>query len=580
MLTLSSSSCSSQSRQQIFRNHLLRERSRLPFPNYNPHKKSIERIVRLLRQKTSPPILLVGCPGCGKTTALRDVVLHSPESIEFHWVDFDMRNERFDMAKTLAKVAKLEQYKNAVVIVDFNDKEDLVDSNADNDDEADMVKRIPDELTAALLDLLSTAGLKVIVSTSSDCVDGFKHLMGVHSATSAKIEVVITLQSSVPPPEVDSMREILGGSGGWCVGDYVSLSEMARRAGREKERGMGEVDEYAVYSEAVRKYGGRPLRFQSGMVGEVVFPDLLEDLLEEGQKSLEGSERVKKSEKISEKSYCNFDSIYGCDDVIKSINRRVIGPWAMKIAGETNNITEINYISETKNFSSLVPPPSGFLIYGPSGTAKSQLAKVTASFLRLPTIIVRSTDVLSKWMGGSEELIRRVFRTAREISRSCGVGAAILFDDIDAITINRENGDDEDDEVGGRMLSTLLNEMDGVDSGGESGRIILIATTSKPLSTIDSALLRPGRFSVRISTERPNAPQLLEILTGIMLENEGPGYDHILQNVDLLADLARLMEQRNYSGSDVRSLLNDAVLECLSENPTKVLTIEILQNLV
>ena len=65
-----------------------------------------------------------------------------------------------------------------------------------------------------------------------------------------------------------------------------------------------------------------------------------------------------------------------------------------------------------------------------------------------------------------------------------------------------------------------------------------------------------------------------------MLENEGPGYDHILQNVDLLADLARLMEQRNYSGSDVRSLLNDAVLECLSENPTKVLTIEILQNLV
>jgi len=50
------------------------------------------------------------------------------------------------MAKTLAKVAKLEQYKNAVVIVDFNDKEDLVDSNADNDDEADMVKRIPDEL--------------------------------------------------------------------------------------------------------------------------------------------------------------------------------------------------------------------------------------------------------------------------------------------------------------------------------------------------------------------------------------------------------------------------------------------------
>ena len=101
----------------------------------------------------------------------------------------------------------------------------------------------------------------------------------------------------------------------------------------------------------------------------------------------------------------------------------------------------------------------------------------------------------------------------------------IFFDDVDSITTNRDA--DDGDEVGGRILSTLLNEMDGVDTA--VGGVIFIGTTSKPLKDIDSALLRPGRLSAQIEIEKPSAASLLEIMTGIMMEADGDGYDSILK---------------------------------------------------
>jgi len=275
---------------------------------------------------------------------------------------------------------------------------------------------------------LVIAGTKIIVSSPSQLP--FNHLLGVHTLSSPKLEIAVTLKSFVPPPPVEPMQSLLGGAGGWCVGDYVALSELVERGRRMISAKLARegvvcdvttIRESKLYREAVRKYGGRPKRFQRGVVGEITFPDLFEG----------GDDCTD--------IYCDFANVYGCDNVIKEINRRVVEPWLR----HNSNSNDSNHNNNLNG-----PPPSGLLLFGPPGTAKTKIAQLTSSFLRLPTITIKSTDVLSKWVGGSELLIRRLFQTARDLSVSCGGGAVIFFDDIDSITVNRD--DAEDDEVGGR----------------------------------------------------------------------------------------------------------------------------------
>jgi SpoVK/Ycf46/Vps4 family AAA+-type ATPase len=109
-----------------------------------------------------------------------------------------------------------------------------------------------------------------------------------------------------------------------------------------------------------------------------------------------------------------------------------------------------------------------------------------ADSLQLPMIQVRAADILDKWLGGSEALLRSLFSRARAAS------PCILFlDEIDAIANNRE--EDDTNDFTSRILSTLLNEMDGVSSAIQKSRVLVVACTNR-LGSLDSALLRPGRL--------------------------------------------------------------------------------------
>ncbi|ORX94701.1 AAA-domain-containing protein [Basidiobolus meristosporus CBS 931.73] len=149
-----------------------------------------------------------------------------------------------------------------------------------------------------------------------------------------------------------------------------------------------------------------------------------------------------------------------------------------------------------------IRPPKGVLLYGPPGCSKTLMAKALATEAGLNFIAVKGPELFSKWVGESEKAVREVFRKARASSPSI-----VFFDEIDALTVKRGSGQDGT-SVADRVLSQLLNELDGVEP---LINVTVVAATNRP-DIIDSALLRPGRIDRILYISPPDAAARREIL--------------------------------------------------------------------
>jgi transitional endoplasmic reticulum ATPase len=145
--------------------------------------------------------------------------------------------------------------------------------------------------------------------------------------------------------------------------------------------------------------------------------------------------------------------------------------------------------------------PKGLLMYGPSGTGKTLLAKAVATESEANFISVRGPELLSKWVGESERGIREIFRRARQASP-----CVVFFDEIDSIVPTRGMGGDS--MVTERVVSQLLTELDGIQA--LSGVVVLAATNRSDM--IDPALLRPGRFDKIVFVPMPDKHARQKIL--------------------------------------------------------------------
>ena len=228
----------------------------------------------------------------------------------------------------------------------------------------------------------------------------------------------------------------------------------------------------------------------------------------------------------------------GYSSVKKNVYRHVVSPWRHFMEMMDSGA------SETGTKSWLEPPP-GVLFHGKSGTGKSHAAKCLAASLELPIIQVRATDILNKWLGGSESLLRSLFDKARSAS------PCILFlDEIDAIANNRE--EDETNEFSSRILSTLLNEMDGVSSSVQKSRVLVVACTNR-LGSLDAALLRPGRLQEHILMDNATPNDLQDILR---LHLEKVPVDPSVS----LEELAITLFERGATGADVEGLVREVCM--------------------
>ena len=138
--------------------------------------------------------------------------------------------------------------------------------------------------------------------------------------------------------------------------------------------------------------------------------------------------------------------------------------------------------------------PRGVIFYGPPGTGKTYFAKAIATALSATVIVISGPELKSKWVGESEENLRRIFRQARQAAP-----AVIVFDEIDAFAHAR--GTYQGSGVEHSMVNQLLTEMDGF----RKNEMVFVVGTTNMLESVDPALLRPGRFEFLIEVPGPTA---------------------------------------------------------------------------
>ena len=156
-----------------------------------------------------------------------------------------------------------------------------------------------------------------------------------------------------------------------------------------------------------------------------------------------------------------------------------------------------------------------------------------------------AADVLDKWLGGSETLLRALFAKARTSS------PCILFlDEVDSLAGNRQEGDTND--FSSRILSTLLNEMDGVSTSMRSSQVLVIACTNR-IESLDAALLRPGRLQEHVLMELPTMDDLCAVLE--LSLNDIP-----VDTGVAIQDLATILAEKGATGADVEGLCREACM--------------------
>ncbi|MQA88864.1 MAG: CDC48 family AAA ATPase [Gemmatimonas sp.] len=194
-----------------------------------------------------------------------------------------------------------------------------------------------------------------------------------------------------------------------------------------------------------------------------------------------------------------------------------------------------------------IRPANGFLLYGPPGTGKTLLAKAVAREAEANFIATKSSDLLSKWYGESEQQISRLFARARQVAPT------ILFiDEIDSLAPQRGGGLGEP-AVTERVVNTMLAEIDGLE---ELQGVIVVGATNRP-TLLDPALLRPGRFDELVYVSVPNLEGRLQILKIHTAEMPlAPDVD-----IESLAD-----RTQGYTGADLEDLTRRAGLNALRDS--------------
>lgn len=199
----------------------------------------------------------------------------------------------------------------------------------------------------------------------------------------------------------------------------------------------------------------------------------------------------------------------------------------------------------------------GILLYGPPGTGKTLIARQIGNILTIdePTII-NGPEVVSSFVGGSAENIRKIF--AQAIADQA-IGSTklhfFIFDEIDAICRSRSSSSSTSSSVNDSMVNQLLSIIDGVKS---LNNIFIIAMTNRK-ELLDPALLRPGRIEVHIKIALPDLVGRVDILR---IHTKKFYDNNMLSNINI-QEIAENTE--NFSGAELEGLVKKSISYAINE---------------
>ena len=145
----------------------------------------------------------------------------------------------------------------------------------------------------------------------------------------------------------------------------------------------------------------------------------------------------------------------------------------------------------------------GIILEGPPGNGKTLFARALAEESGVNFIATKGADFQGAVMGLGAMKVKMLFKKARN-KKPC----IIFIDEFDSIGEKRNYAGSGIDKENNRILTTLLNEMDGFSGG--NGVLVVAATNS--FQSLDPALIRPGRFDLKYTISNPDHKTRMELL--------------------------------------------------------------------
>jgi transitional endoplasmic reticulum ATPase len=467
------------------------------------------------RLGVDPPkgVLLHGPPGTGKTRLARAVANESDARF-FHIAGPEIMGSAYGESEKRLRELFEQAAEQAPSIIFIDEIDSIAPKRSQVTGEAE--KRLVAQLLSLMDGLEPRQNLVVIAATNRpEAIDEALRRPGRFDR-----EIVVGV------PDERGRREILGiHTRGMPLAPEVDLDELARQT-----YGFVGADLAALTREAALE-AVRRIMPRLNLSEDTIPTEILDALSVEPRDFSNALKRVQPSamrEVMVETPNVGWDDVGGLDAARDRLREGVELP-----------------LKHPDAFRRLgIRPARGFLLYGPPGTGKTLLAKATARESQANFIATKSSDLLSKWYGESEQQIARLFARARQVAPTI-----IFIDELDSLVPARGGGMGEP-QVTERVVNTILAEMDGLE---ELNNVVLIGATNRP-NLIDPALLRPGRLDELIYVGTPDTAGRRRILA--IHTEDMP----LASDVDL-ESLAQRTER--FTGADLEDLVRRAGLTAL-----------------
>lgn len=213
--------------------------------------------------------------------------------------------------------------------------------------------------------------------------------------------------------------------------------------------------------------------------------------------------------------------------------------------------------------------PNGILLYGPPGCGKTYFAEKFAEESKFNFALIKSSDVASRYIHGSQEKISQLFREAEAHSP-----IVLCFDEFDALVPDRSN-------PGATYVSSEVNEFLSQMNNCAKRGIFIVATSNRP-DKIDPAVLRTGRIDRLVYVPLPDAEARCEMFK-LYLNNRPLGddidFNSLARKTDgyIASDIAYIVNDTAMTAAYSRSKITNAMLETTIKNIAPSLRPEVIQ---